>query len=353
MDDGQAMRQASGPVFEANAPHAAMLDIVLSAIRNHVVLAVAQLNLADRLAEGSSTAEEIADLESLDPDATFRLLRAGASFGLMTYDANKRFSSTPMLDTLRTSDPASMRNTVLSQLGRGFELPRSGLAESVRTGQPQAIEMLGQGLWDYYASGAGAVEAAAFAETMRLFSDTLVAEAVQLIDTREVSRAIDVGGGVGTLVHALMQANPELNGVVLDVAKIVPSAAARAEALGLSNRFEAIGGDFLDGVPSGDLMLLKWVVHDWPGNDAASILRNCRRALSYGGRLVLIEFVFDERTPAPFAASTDLSMLTVLGGRERSSEEYEALLEAAGFRNVRITPSTSTPYSFIEAETDD
>ena len=138
------------PIFNAADEHAKMLDIIVSATRCQAVVCAARFSFADHLANGPQSAEVIARAEGLDLNATFRLMRACASFGLMTYDPQEGFSATSLLNTLRKDDPASMRDTVIAQMGRGFDLPRSLLHEAVRTGSPQADATLDSSLWAYY-----------------------------------------------------------------------------------------------------------------------------------------------------------------------------------------------------------
>jgi 2-polyprenyl-3-methyl-5-hydroxy-6-metoxy-1,4-benzoquinol methylase len=173
-------------------------------------------------------------------------------------------------------------------------------------------------------------------------------EAAPLIDTRSVGFAVDVGGARGSLIHALMKENPSLHGAVLDLPHVSADATRAAEALGLQDRLTVIGGDFLVEVPSADLYLMKHILHDWADEACISILRNCRRAIKPNGRVVLIEIAMDEINPPPHTTQIDLTMMVVLGAKERTLEQYKALLTAAGFRFTRIT-TTATPFSLIEA----
>jgi hypothetical protein len=173
-------------------------------------------------------------------------------------------------------------------------------------------------------------------------------DAATLIDIQQATVAIDIGGASGTLIHALMEENQTLQGVVFDLRHVVPDAMKAAENLGIQDRFSVVGGDFFSSVPPADLYLLKWIMHDWADDACISILKNCRLSANAGGRLILIEMIIEDIGKPGIATLADLTMFVVLGGRERTLNEYKALLNATGFRFTSIT-STSTPFVLIEA----
>jgi hypothetical protein len=334
--------------FAAESDYGTMYNIIFGHSVAQMARCAALFSFADHLAHGSATAEKIAEAEGLDADATFRLMRACAAFGLMTYDKNTGFSATPLLNTLRKDDPRSLRALAVAQGGRGHWGPWGQFSEAIKTGEPQANAALGSSVWEYYATPAGAEEAEAFSQAVGGLTGAFMLEAAPLIDTRSVGFAVDVGGATGSLIHALMKENPSLHGAVLDLPRVAADATKAAEALGLQDRLLVIGGDFLVEIPSADLYLMKHILHDWADEACISILRNCRRAIKPHGRIVLIEIAMDEINPSPYVTQIDLTMMVVLGAKERTLEQYKALLIAAGFRFTRIT-ATSTPFSLIEA----
>lgn len=335
-------------IFGNDGDHATMLGIILSANRSQVVHCAAQFNFADHLADGPRTAGEIASAEGLSEDATFRLMRACTSYGLMTCDEHGRFSATPLIDTLRSDDPASMRSIAMAFLGPGFWLPYGHLNKAIRDDTAQAQATLGSDFWTYYATPGAAPELKAFTQMMGAWSEAFAVEIAKLLSIRGNGPVLDVGGASGNLVQTIMRANPELRGAVIDLAHVVPVAMAAAEAQGLQDRFEVHAGDFLAEVPAAALYLLKFILHDWPDEQCLMILRNCRRAAVPGARLIVAEVVLDGSTPTPFSAMLDITMMVLVGSRERTFDEYAALLGASGFRAIGITP-TATPFSFIEA----
>jgi SAM-dependent methyltransferase len=329
----------------------AMLNMILGHVVAQVVHCAALFSLADHLAEGPTAAETVAHAEGLNSAATFRLMRACTAFGLMTYDRETGFSGTPLLATLRRDDQRHLRAGAIALTSHGHWAPWGELAEAIRTGEPRAEATLGASIFDYFASPAGAAEWDAFSEFLAGISAAVSAEAARLIDTRQVSLAVDVGGASGSLVHALMAANPALRGAVLDLPHVALDAARAAAALGLGDRFSFVAGDFRNAVPTADLYLLKHVLHDWADATCGSILQNCRRALRPGGRVIVIELLADDVEPTSLLAQFDLTMMVACGSRERTLDEYKGLLVEAGLRFVGAT-ATATPLFLIEAVAD-
>ncbi|HKB97621.1 MAG TPA: methyltransferase, partial [Terriglobales bacterium] len=297
-----------------------MMQMLTGFFVTQIAGAVASYSIADHLAKGPATAEQIAKAESIDSTATFRLLRACASLGLVTCDDGLRFSATPLLGTLRTNVPGSLHSMAIAGSAPGHWLPWGRFLDAMRTGQPQTVPALGATIWDYYAQQPE--EAAAFTNAMHGSTSGVAQEVARLVDTSTAKLAVDIGGASGTLVHSLMTANPQLHGIILDLPDVVPSATAAAAALGLAERSSVLAGDFFASVPKADLYLLKHVLHDWNDGQSVRILENCRRAMRPGGRVIVIEWLLGEigePGPAPFM---DLNMMVMLTGRERTLSEY-------------------------------
>ena len=167
-------------------------------------------------------------------------------------------------------------------------------------------------------------------------------------DFRSFGTLVDVGGGHGTLISAILQANPHLKGIVYDQPHVVEGARKRLSTAGVTNRCEIAAGDFFESVPvGGDAYVLSWIIHDWDRDRAVAILKNCRRAMKQTARLLLIESVIpnpDEPHPGKIM---DFVMLVGLGGQERTAQQYADLLEEAGFVLSRVVP-TASPMSVIE-----
>ena len=321
-----------------------MMEMINGYWITQIVNAVATYALADHLAEGPTTAAEIAEMANTDPSATFRLLRACASLGLATYDGESRFTATSLLNTLRTDNPRSLRDLAMLMAGPANWLPWGRFVDSVKTGQPQAVAALGKMVFEYIAERPA--ESQTFTRAMKRAITLVTEEVARVLDTRSATVIADIGGAGGSLLHAVLQANPAPRGIVFDLPNIAEIAEGAAAEIGLQRRVTAVGGDFFEAVPAADLYLLRYILHDWDDAACIRILQNCRRVMLPGGRVAVIEQVLGkigEPGPAPLM---DVNMMVMLGGRERSETEYGQLFAAAGLR-LTTTIQTNTPMATV------
>jgi O-methyltransferase domain/Dimerisation domain len=333
--DTQGAKPADGAV-PGDRDRLKLLGMIHGYWISQVVRAAADLRLADHLTDGPLTAAEVAARESSDPATTYRLMRACAGIGLLTYDGDARFTLTPSGSLLRAGAPGSLRDTALVFGAPSHWLPWGQLPEAVRAGGTQAASVLGAGLFDYLASQPE--EAAQFAGSMAEITATNALDAASVVDTAGVSLAVDVGGATGEVVRGLMRANPELRGMVLDLPQSAEAARQAADEDGLGDRFTAVPGDFFAEVPAADLYLLKAILHDWDDASCVRILRNCREAAQPGARLLVIENVILDPARDRFAALLDMNMLAVSTGQERELPAYDELFAASGWKRTAVHP---------------
>ena len=335
-----------GAEHEVPAP-AAMMGLITGYWVSQAIGAVAVLGVADHLSAGPCKSDELARAVDADPQALYRVLRLLASLGVFAEPAPGSFALTPLGETLRSDAPGSVRNFAITQTAPGHWLPWGRLHESVRTGRPMAREALGMELFEWYANNAE--EARYFNAAMGNLSGLAASELVRVYDFSAVRTVADVGGAHGVLLTAVLRANPAASGILFDLPHVIATAEDAITAAGVSQRCELVSGDFFEAIPEGaDLHLLKQIVHDWNDEQAARLLQNCHRALAPMGKLLLVEMVIPpENRPSP-AQAMDLNMLVVLGGQERTEEEFDRLFQAAGFRLDRVIP-THSPFSVIEA----
>ncbi len=298
------------------------------------IYVAAKLRIPDLLASGPKTAAELAADCSAHPASLERLLRALCTLELLERTADGGFRNTPLADPLRASHPESQRDNALFLPAAFLWRPLGELEYSVRTGEPAFERIFGQRFFDYL--GGHAEDAAVFNAAMTQGVAWTSAALVAAYDFSGCERLVDLGGGEGALLRDILSATPGLRGVLFDL----PQAVARApEILGgeIAARCEIVEGNFFDSVPEGaDAYLLKGVIHDWPDEDAAKILRNTSRAIRPGGTLLLIENIVD--SSARRLGLMELLML-VLGGRERTEADFRSLLAASGFAISRIVPT--------------
>ena len=191
-----------------------------------------------------------------------------------------------------------------------------------------------------------------FAEAMTSMSGTECAAVVAAYDFSTATTIVDVGGGQGQLLAAILRSSPSTRGVLFDLPVTVASAPALLDAADVTKRCAITSGDFFDAVPGGgDLYVLKSIIHDWDDDRAVSILSNCRRAMDPAGTVLLIERVIPAANEPSVSKWMDLTMLVVAGGRERTEQEYRTLLERAGFAVSSIS-LTAAHLSLIEGKPD-
>jgi SAM-dependent methyltransferase len=328
-------------------PAAAMMGLITGYWVSQAVGVVALLGVADQLGEGPRGSDDLARAVGANPQALYRVLRLLASLGVFAEVAPDSFALTPLSETLRSDAPGSVRNFAITETAPGHWLPWGRLHESVLSGRPMAREALGMELFDWYAQNPE--EAGFFNAAMGNLSALAASELVRVYDFSAVRTVADIGGAHGVLLAAVLRANPAARGILFDLPHVIATAVGAVAEEELSQRCELVSGDFFEAVPDGaDLHLLKQIVHDWDDERATRLLQNCHRALDPAGKLLLVEMVIPpENRPSP-AQAMDLNMLVLLGGRERTEEEYQRLFQAAGFRLERIIP-THSPFSVIEA----
>jgi hypothetical protein len=327
-------------------PPFAMMKMITGYWVSQVVSACAQLDVADAIAEGKTTVDAIAGRAKADRDAMARLLRTAASLGIVKRDAEGRFSTTPLGDTLRSGVPGSMRNMAVAETAPGHWLPWGRLAEAVRTGERQTPKVFGKEIFDYYADNAE--EGAAFDLAMSGFSSLLAPGIAAAIEVPAGARIADIGGSQGELLTALVSAHAGTTGVLLDLPATIVRARDRIAKLGLTERVELVAGDFFTSVPSADLYVMKHILHDWNDAQCTQLLSHCAKAMRPGGRVLVIELVLPDADEPGLPPLMDMNMLVMLPGKERTRAEYARLFESAGLKLTRSIP-TKTPFGVLEA----
>jgi hypothetical protein len=295
-----------------------------------------ELHVADQLAAGPGTADELAKHAGADPDVLRRVLRGLAAEEVLEELPGGRFALTETGHLLREGVAGSQRGAVLARGGLYYGA-LAGLLDAVREGGIPFERVHGRSFFDHL--DAHPAESARFQASMAVRGAREAAAVVEAYDFRGFRTLVDVGGGPGVLLGAILQVAPELSGVLFDRPEVVREA-----------RLPAVGGDFFVEVPGGaQAYLLSRVIHDWADAQALAILRTVRRAVPDEGTLVLVEAVLPERAvDDPAAVRMDLHVLTLLGGHERTADELAGLLAAAGFRLDRVV-ATEAGVHVLEA----
>ncbi|EHR62322.1 methyltransferase [Saccharomonospora cyanea] len=327
--------------------HARLLDMVIGGATAQAVYVAAKLGIADVLAEGPATAEDIAKRVGSHPEATYRLLRALTTRSIFAEEPGRRFRLTPMAQALRSDVPDSVRPIVLVA-GHPVTWQHWGeLTYSVATGNSAFEKLHGMPVFDYLAKDPD--YAALFNESMTFSSAIEIPAILDAYDFSRFGTIVEVGGGQGRLLAAILQNTPNARGVLFDLDSVVAGAPSVLTEAGVGDRSTVRGGSFFDSVPSGgDAYILKHIIHDWPEDKALDILGNVRAATGPDATLLVMDMVLPEDGSPHFGKLVDLDVLVAFGGRHRTEAEYADLLARAGFRLTGVTPTAGSP-SIIEA----
>jgi hypothetical protein len=325
-----------------------MLQIITSFWTTRAVYVFAKLGLADLLKSGAKSSQELAESTGMHAPSLYRLLRALASAGIVQTEENGRFGLTPLSELLVTDAPGSMRWLVISELGQEHYPAWGNLMHSIRTGGIAFDNHFGMDVWKYFQQNPE--DAAIFNDSMSGMTAIVNEKITSLYDFSGFNKIVDVGGGHGGLITAILKASPQAFGVLFDAEQVVSGARPKLEAAGIADRCATIGGDFFQSVPAGgDAYIMKWIIHDWDDERATRILKNIRSQIPQNGRVIIVDGVVPEGDDPDFLKFFDLNMMVMTGGKERTAREFDELLAAAGFRFLRVIP-TDLPTSIIEAE---
>jgi hypothetical protein len=314
---------------------------------SRMLYVIAERGIADLLGEGPLTCAELAQAAGLHEPSLYRVLRSLASLGVFTERPGRRFALTPLAETLRTSHPSGGREAVLTRAGERAWRQWGEFPRVVATGRSGMELAFGVSLFDYLEQHPE--EGAAFNRMMLAAHGAEPPAVVEAYDFSGLGTIVDVGGGIGTLLAAVLRANPAAHGVLLDREGAIREARAAFTEQGLAHRCRFVVGDFFQRVPpAGDAYLLSHVIHDWDEERCASVLRNCRDAMGPDSRLLLVEMVLPPGDMPHPGTLLDMAMLVGTGGMERTRDEYEELLRRSGFRLTDVVP-TASDVSVIEA----
>lgn len=309
-------------------------------LTTQMLYVAARLGVADVLADGPRTGPEVAAAVGANPDGLTRVLRGLVLEDVLAEDAGGRFALTALGERLREGVPGSLRGAALAR-GELYWSAAGGLLRAVTEGGTAFEHVHGEPFFEHLAADPD--RQAAFQASMADRARREAADVVAAYDFTGRSEIVDVGGGSGVLLEAILAATPGLRGVLVDRPDAVERARVRLADAGLQTRGDAVVGDFFAAVPAGaDVYLLSRVLHDWDDADAERILTTCRAAMPAAARLLVIDAIVPERAlDGPEAVRMDIHMLMLFDARERTEAEFGRLLAGAGFELRRVLPTAS------------
>ncbi len=340
-----ATDRTAGPA--ALMPSDVMTQLVGGFQVSQALYVMAELDVATALDDGPRPVEQVAQQCGADPDVLRRLVRTLASLGVFATDGDL-VSTTPLGATLSRNHPHSMRDLTRFWMQTHYT-PFSQLLHTARTGEPAFDQHVGKPFFDWIGEEPSRAELLSGA-----MSDIVGGWKAGMLDGYELPAGTvvaDIGGADAGILVALIADRPERRGIAFDLPEAVPSARANLAARGLQDRVEVVAGDFFVSVPPADVYVLSHILHDWDDASCVRILRSIAAAAGSGARVLVIEMIVPEGDGPHLSKALDLTMLAMVTGRERSAEDFTALLAAAGMKLDRALP-TPSPYSIIEATVD-
>jgi hypothetical protein len=330
-------------------PEAKLLQLVSGCFVSSALHVAAKLGIAEIIFDGPKSAAELAAITGMHEHSLYRVMRALSSIGVFTESDGRTFANTPMSDTLRRDAPNSTLYMTLWMLTEPHWRVYGDLFYSVQTGRTNWDKVHGEPVFN------------TLFETDRelgdIFNKAMTSYSHQTIpaildayeDFSKMGKVVDVAGGHGHLLSAILRKYPSMQGVLFEFPPVLDGAPEMLASYGVTDRAELVGGDFCTDVPVvADVYMLKHIVHDWYDDKCQIILGNIRRVMPDDARVLIIDAVIPGPNEPHFAKFLDLEMLMLPGGMERTAEEFESLLEKSGFRMTRIIP-THSPVSIVEA----
>ena len=331
------------------SPQQQLNQLICGYWHSQCVYVAAKLGIADLLAHGPQSVDDLAQKTGTHRPSLFRLLRALASLGVFAEESGQRFRLTPAAEPLRRDVPGSQWAMAV-MTGEEQYRAWSELFYSVRTGNIGFDKVFGQPVFEFLSQNS---------EQGAIFDQAMVGvhgrETSAMLDAYDFSsfRSIAyIGGGNGSTLSGILKRHSSIHGTLFDLPSVIERAGKGIETAGLANRVHLVAGDFFESIPAGvDAYILRHIIHDWEESKAIRILANVRKALGEKGRVLVVESVIPPGNEPFFGKLLDVAMLVVPGGQERTADEYHDLFGKAGLRIMRIVP-TATEVSIIEGVAD-
>jgi len=309
--------------------------------------AILQGRVPDHLHAGPLPAWELAKRSGLHTLTLTRALRALTAAGAFQEVSPGVFANNPVSDFFRDR-PGGLRNAVLFWGGEHLLKSAAELGHSVKTGGSSFEHVYGESFWDRLHR---------LPDEYELFNRALAdlrgdehRQIAGAYDWSDVKTVVDVGGGAGSLLAAILEKNQETRGVLIEQPKVLPDADRLLSERGVRRRCEFLGGSFFDPIAAeGEVWTVCQVLHDWPDAECRAILQRSRDAMRETDRLLVIEMLTIPCQPNPGVAMLDMMMLLYFGeARQRTVEEYEELFRATGLELTRVM-ATPSAFSIVEA----
>lgn len=326
-----------------------VLQLATGYIASISIHIAAKLGIADLLKDGPKSITDLAAATQMQEDRLYRVLRALASVGVFTEIGKRSFALTPAAEMLRSDVQGSIRPMAIWMGDPMHFRVYAEMPHSVQTGSLTFDRVHGKPVFEYFP--ADPAQSEVFNNAMTCLSSVVIPAVLEAYDFSGIGTLMDVAGGHGAMLRAILEKYPDMRGVVTDLDHVVDGAKQMPENQSISHRCEFLCADFFSEVPAhADAIIMKHIIHDWDDDKAIVILQNCRKALAgrKNARVILVESVISTDNSPELGKLIDLEMMTFTGGRERTEEEFRKLFASAGLRLNRIVP-TKAPLWVVES----
>jgi hypothetical protein len=321
------------------AAAAKLLELIVIPRITESIRVAAELGVADLLADGPKSAEQLADATRVNAPSLQRVLRALASFGVFSQDDLGRFALSPMGEFLKSGVEGSLRPAALFYSTERWAPIIGQLLHCVKTGET-AVQKLASSGWDLLQGDPATAEL--FNASMTAYSTLHLTGVLEAYDFSPIGKIVDVGGGHGKIISEILTKHPHMRGVLYDMPHAFEGGKKTITQAGLADRCDVVSGDFFQSIPAGaDAYLLSRVIHDWDDQKAIAILKMVRGGIVPDGRLILLETMLRPAPRSLYPELSDLNMMIGTGGCERTEQEYRALFKAAEFELSKTVETTS------------
>ena len=309
------------------------------------VSAVAKFGIADHVEHGPKTIQQLAEATGTQEQALYRVLRAVASIGIFAQLEDGRFENTALSEPLRTNAVPCVRHLAMMMIEDWHLKAWAELPWSMQTGQPGPMKAYGMTNFEWF--GRHPDQGVIFNRAMKDISQADSPLIAAAYDFSVFKSLVDVAGGLGTLMGAILDRTPALHGIIFEMLHVVEQIKKEDSLRKWSGRCEAVVGSFFEGVPASDGYIMKHILHDWDDEAASKILRACRKSILPGGKVLVVDQVVPTGNTPSASKIMDLEMLVAPGGRERTTQEWDRLFSQSGFKLERII-STPANQAIIE-----
>lgn len=328
------------------SPSTQMMQMITGFWTSCCIYNAAKLDVADFLHNKALSCDQLAKSTHTDASSLYRMMRALASVGIFSENEKGEFSNTTLSETLRSDIPGSMKAMAIAQLGDHY--PAWGnLLYSLKTGNTAFEKVEGMDVWKYYETHP--IEGLNFMKAMTGSTNAAIQNVIPMYDFSSANTIVDIGGGNGAFLMAILDKAPQAKGIVFDEEYVVDETQKTIEEKGFSTRCSVAAGNFFEAVTEGaDVYLMKHVLHDWNDVQSELILKNCAKAMHAGSKILVIEAVIPTGNTLHPGKFMDINMMAMTGGKERTQAEYSVLFAQAGLKLERIIHTNSPTLSILE-----